>query len=119
MDIKISEESIAQAINESATKALSSSLGGWEVQSAISKVVTQQVAEGAIADAIKDAVSQVNVDILTKKLAEEMQRATIKATVAILQEGLITTICKLRGIGDYSAEDKKERARLKAELFSS
>jgi hypothetical protein len=119
MELKIDQQLIADAINKTASKALESSLCGYEVQVAIASVVTREVAEGAIAEAIKQAVQQVDTAALTQALAVELQRATVRATVAILQDGLMTTICKLRGIGDYSTEDKEARAKLRAELFSA
>jgi len=54
---------------------------------------------------------------LTQHLAEELQRHTTRAVVNVMQEGMLQTVCKLRGIGDYCEADKKERARLKIELF--
>lgn len=119
MELKIDQELIAAAINKTASKALETSLSGYEVQSAIAAVVTREVAEGAIAEAIKQAVQQVDTEALTQALAAELQRSTIRATVALLQDGLTSTICKLRGIGDYSAEDKEARAKLRAELFAA
>jgi len=118
MELKIDQELIAAAINKTASRALESSLCGYEVQAAIAAVVTREVAEGAISDAIRQAVKQVDTAALTQALAVELQRATVRATVAILQDGMTTTICKLRGIGDYSMEDKAARAKLRAELFS-
>ena len=119
MEIEIDQDKIAEALNRTATKALESSLAGYEVQAAISSVVTREVAEGAVAEAIKQAVKQVDVKTLTQAIAEELQRATVRATVALLQDGLTSTVCKLRGIGDYSEEDKAARARLRAELFGA
>ena len=118
MELKIDQELIAAAINKTASRALERSLCGYEVQAAIAAVVTREVAEGAISDAIRQAVKQVDTAALTQALAVELQRATVRATVAILQDGMTTTICKLRGIGDYSMEDKAARAKLRAELFS-
>lgn len=117
MEIKIDPGTIADAMNRSATKALETSLAGYEVQKAIASVVTREVAEGAIAEAIRQAVKQVDVAALTQALAEELQRATLRATVAMLQEGVLSTVCKLRGLGDYSPEDRAARAQLKQQLF--
>lgn len=119
MEIQIDQNAIAEALNRTATKALESSLAGFEVQAAISSVVTREVAEGAVADAIKQAVKQVDTAALTRALAEELQRAATRAVVALLHDGLVSTVCKLRGIGDYSQEDKAARARLRMELFGS
>ncbi len=118
MEITIDQDKITEAINQTATKAVQDSLGSYNVQRAIAEVVTTEVAEGAIAEAIRQAVKQMDTNKLTQHLAAELQRHTVRAVVNVLQEGLLQTVCKLRGIGDYNDSDKKERARLKVELFS-
>ena len=118
MKIELDQEVIDVAINKTATKAIAEALSGYSVTSSIAEVVTNQVATGAIAEAIRKAVEDVDTAKLTQHLAAEMQRATAKAVVNVLQEGLLSIVCKIRGIGDYSDDDKKERARLKEELFN-
>lgn len=119
MKIEIDQDRISNAITETATQALESSLAGFQIQQAIAAVVSKEVAEGAIAEAIKQAAQSIDTAALTQKLAEELQRATIKASVAILQEGLLNTVCKLRGLPEYGDSGKAERQRLRAELFHS
>jgi len=118
MQIELDQDKITEAINQTASMAVEDSLRGYSVQRAIAEVVTKEVATGAIAEAIRQAVKQMDTVKLTQHLAEEMQRHTTRAVVNVLQEGMLQTVCKLRGIGDYSEADKKERARLKFELFS-
>ena len=117
MEISIDQDKIAEAINSTAEKAVQDSLGSYSVQLAISEVVTKEVATGAIAEAIRRAVKQMDTAKLTQHIAEELQRHTTRAVVNVLQEGMLQTVCKLRGIGDYSEADKKERAKLKIGLF--
>lgn len=117
MEIYIDQDKISEAINQTASKAVEDALKGYSIHRAISEVVTTEVAEGAIAEAIRHAVKKMDTAKLTQHLASELQRHTIKAVVNIMQEGMLQTVCKLRGIGDYSDADKKERARLKIELF--
>lgn len=117
MEITIDQDKIAEAINNTAEKAVQDSLGSYSVQRAISEVVTKEVATGAIAEAIRQAVKQMDTAKLTQHLAEELQRHTTRAVVNVMQEGMLQAVCKLRGIGDYSEADKKERAKLKIELF--
>ena len=117
MEIKIDQEAITAAINANATKAVADALGGWEVQKAVAHVVTTEVAQGAIAEAVTAAVKQIDKSALVNALASELQKATTSAVVAILHEGVVDIVCKLRGIGDYSTEDKRKRAAIKAELF--
>lgn len=127
MEIKIDQEAILTAINTNATKAVVDALGGWEVQKAMAQVVTTEVAQGAIAEAIRTAVGQIDKSALVNALASELQKATTSAVVeattsavvVILHEGLVDIVCKLRGIGNYSEDDRRKRAAIKAELFKT
>jgi len=118
VEIKIDQDKIALAMNQTASKAVEDALKGWGVQSAIAEVVTKEVAAGAIAEAIRQAVKQMDTAKLAQHLAVELQRHTTRAVVNVLQEGVLQAVCRLRNIGDYSEADKRERAKLNAELFS-
>ena len=119
MEIKIDQEAILTAINTNATKAIADALGGWEVQKAVAHVVTTEVAQGAIADAIRTAAGKIDKSELANVLASELQKATTSAVVVILHEGLVDIVCKLRGIGNYTEDDRRKRAAIKAELFKT
>ena len=119
MEIKIDQEAIAAAINANATKALADALGGWEVQKAVAHVVTAEVVQGTIGEAIRTATGKIDKSALANALATELQKATTSAVVEILHEGVVDIVCKLRGIGDYTAEDGRKRAAIKAELFKT
>jgi len=116
MEIRINQTQIEEAINNAATKAIAESLGGYHVVRSIADVVSSEVAAGAIAEAIRQAVAQIDNAALVKALATEIQRATTRAVVGILHEGLVTVICRLRNIGDYSTDDKAEREKILAEI---
>lgn len=115
MELKIDSDAIAQAVNDNATKALAKALGGWEMQQALAEIVTDEVAKGAVAEAVRLAVASIDRSQLANALAGELQRATTRAVVTMLNEGLVDIVCKLRGIGTYG-EDVKRRATVKAEL---
>ena len=117
MEIIINQDEVTKAINNTVNKAINDSLSGYDVQKTIASVISKEVAEGAIAEAIKQATSNIDTAALSKVLATEIQKATTKAVVFILHEALLTIVCKLRNIGDYSPEDKKTREELKIELF--
>lgn len=119
MEIKLNQDAILEAINANATKAVTDALGGWEVQKAVAEVVTKEVAQGAIAEAITTAVAQIDKSALANTLASELQKATTSAVVAILQEGVVDIACKLRGVGNYTEEDRQKRAAIKAEVFKT
>jgi len=117
MEIKIDQNSISEAIKASATKAIAEALGGYSVTKSIAETVTKEVAEGTIAEAVRLAVKQIDKADLVKHLAIELQKAMVRGTVDLLHEGILNTVCKMRGIGDYSDSDKKQRERIKAKMF--
>ena len=119
MEIKIDQEAILTAINTNATKAVTNALSGWEVQKAVAHVVTTEVAQGAIADAIRTVAGKIDKSALANALASELQKAATSAVVVILHEGLVDIVCKLRGIGNYTEDDRRKRAAIKAELFKT
>lgn len=118
MTISINRHEIAKAINDAATKALASSQGRYETQRARAAIISKDVAKVAIGEAIRLATSQIDTRAIAQALAAELERACVRSAVALLQDELMSTICTLRGIGDYTTEDKAARARLRAELFA-
>jgi len=118
MQIKIDQSRIDEAINLSATKAIEAAMKSFSVTSAIGDSVTEEIASGAVSEAIRLAVTQVDTKTLTTHLAEEIQKSVTSVVVTILQEGLLDVVCKIRSIGDYSESDKKEKERLRVRLFT-
>ena len=120
MDISIDSNEIADALQRSASKSIADSLGGYSVQKAIADVVTAEVANGAIGEALRRSVKEIDTEELVQVLASEMQRHICKAVVHILQEGVTSSVYRLRCSGTYSylsEEEKENRAHIKHELF--
>lgn len=115
MELKIDSLLIEKAINENISAALTQSLGGYQMTDAVAKIVTAEVANGAVAEAIKVAVEQINKSDLAMTLAQEIQRAVTSAAVAIVREGMVGVVCRLRGVDGYGHE--KERAEVRASLL--
>lgn len=116
MEIQIDEAAIRDSITGSATKAVTTALDGWETQQAIGRIVSATVAEGAIGKAIQEAIARVDHGALVAMLAAEVQRATTRAVVSIIEEGVVDILCKLRNVGTYSTEDKRAREAIRAEV---
>lgn len=114
----MNQEIINAAIQKSVNGAVVEAIGGYSVREGISKAITEQVATGALFKAIALAAQKLDLESLTSSLAKEIEKAATKATVAFLMDGLTAAVCKLRGIGDYSPEDKIKRDAVKMELFS-
>lgn len=117
MELKINEKLIEEKMNLEITKAVADAVSGWKMQSAIADVITSEIAEKTLQEVIRKAVSNIDIDDLVSVLAKEMSRSVVSAVVHILEEGVLDIVCKLRGIGNYSDEDKRERERVKAILF--
>ncbi len=117
MEIEIDMDTIGGAINQSASTAIADAFSGWQAQSAIQKIVTKEIAEGVMAEAIREAVRQIDSASLANALAAELQKVATRTVVSLLREAMLDTVCKLRGIGDYSQSDQAKRAAIKLELF--
>jgi len=118
MQVTLDNEKITRAITDAATDAVVEALKGWEVAKAIGEVITKEVAEGIMAEALRRAIRQIDNERLITTLAVELEKGVVRAVTHILEEGVLDVVCKLRGISDYSDEGKKERERLKHQLFA-
>lgn len=116
MNIELDQTAIAATINAKATQAVQAAFGGYEMQKAVAEIVTTEVAQTVVADAIRQAVASIDKTALTQALAAELQRTTTRAVATMLNEGLVDIVCKLRGIGNYG-DDVARRAAVKAELL--
>lgn len=119
MNISIDSELIEKAINEKINAAISSALGGYEVQKAIGATITEDVASGLIAGALRDAIARLDTAHLTLRLAEEIQRAMTGAVVNLIHRGLAETLVNLSGTSLYSSNREEEITRVLAEIRAS
>lgn len=116
MNIELNESLISEAVNKSATDAITAALCGYKVSNTIGEVVTEQIANGAIMRAINEALVSLDTAALTEMLAREMQNAVTSAVVHIVREGLVDVVCKIRGVDRYGASPL-DRDKVRAELF--
>ena len=113
MDIKVDNETIEKAINENINKAVVNAIGGYEIQQAISKKLSEDVAYKAIGEALDKAIAGIENNKLSQAIAEEMQRTIIKSVSHVVKESTIAIILKLKGIQEYNKEQfKTEHDRL-------
>jgi hypothetical protein len=117
MELKLDQEAIRAAVEKTMGAAVERALGGYDVQQAVAKVITEEVASGTIADAIREAVRTLDRNELIHTLAREIARAVTSATVKLTQEGIVHTIGTLRGVQSYGADAQKQYAAIHAELF--
>ncbi len=117
MNIEINHDDIAAAIQASATKAISDQMGGYKVREAIVAVITEDLAQGLMADSIRKAIAGVDTEALTTAIARELQRSMVIAATRILQDSAVEMIAKMRGIESYDSEREKKIAALRVEMF--
>lgn len=113
MDIKLNEEELQEAINSKMNKAVENALMDYSIQKVIAEKITQSFACGVIGEALDKALASMDVTELTTVLAKEISKATTRAAVHILTDGLIETLLNLRKIPDY---DDKKRSAARMEL---
>jgi hypothetical protein len=117
MDIKISEESLQEAINLQINNVVIGAIGGYSVQEALSKKIAESFSYGVIADAIDAALKSIDTGHLITSLSFEMAKATTRAAVACMTDGLVETLVSIRKIPSYDDEKlKNARMEIKAML---
>lgn len=119
MEVKIDHDQLQTAIAESLQRSVDSAVGSFDMSRMIRERLTSQVAEGAIADAMDQAIAKIDTDALTNTLAAEIQRATTSAVVYLIQEAMTTVILQISGKSLYGEEERKERERVKALIRKS
>ena len=117
MNIEIKHEDIAAAIQGTATKAIAERMASYEISSAIGKVVTAELAEGCMAEAVRLAVRDVDTASLTRALAVELQRSITAAMVSVLQSSAVEIVARIRGVESYASDRKAQMASIRHELF--
>lgn len=119
MEIKIDESVIQKALNDQATKGLANAFGNYDIQRAIQSTISESVIPEIMTTAVVNAASQIDVSKLSQSIAEELTKAVIKGTQAIIRETMVTILLDIRKIPSYDNE-KREKARLEisTKLFS-
>ena len=118
LEISISSADVQSHINSTISQAVKNSLESYTVSSAIGSKITESIIEGSVSQALDLAIRNLDTQALTNMLAAEIQRTVTRAVVAMLQEGFVDILAKMKGLSNYSDDDKKERARLKEQLFN-
>jgi hypothetical protein len=117
MEVKINDEFLSEEIQKTISQAIADALKGWSVRDAIAKVITDEVASGAVGEAIKRSLDRIDKEEIVKILAVELTNAVASGTVMILKEGLLDVLYKIRGLSDYRNEDKQEKEKLRSLFF--
>ena len=119
MEIKIDQEMINAAIQKNANEAIAKALTGWKVSEAIANIITDEAADGLIADSVREAVRGIDTKGLASVLAVELQKHVTSAVVAIVKEGFIEAVLNLRKVPTYDDKARAEaRKKVEAQLFS-
>lgn len=116
MDIKIDECQLQEVLNTQATASVKSSFEGYNMRSAMEKAIADSVIPAIMTEAIVKAASQIDIETLTQKLAEEMARSVTKGVQAIVQESMIDLILDIKKVSQY---DDKKRADARQEVINS
>lgn len=106
MQVNLDEEFITNAIDKHINKAVEEALGSYKVQSGVADVLQQSVVSGAIGEALKEAVAQLDQGKIVHVLAGQIVRSMTSAVVHIVNEGLVSIMLDLRKIPDYDREKR-------------
>jgi hypothetical protein len=106
MKIELDQEKVSEAINIHINKAVEDALKGHSVREAIAQKISAQLADGAVAKAIDNAVSRVDTGKLTQAIAEQIQKTMVSAVAHIVQESFLGIMANMRGFASYEGEEK-------------
>ena len=115
MRVEINEDEIAQAVQESTTKAVTDAMSSYEVERVIRDKCTEAVLQSAIASTVADAVTTTDLTALTTAIAAEFSRTVASAASTIMREAAIGILMNMRDIKDYASD--VEKARVRAEII--
>lgn len=116
MNVTMDPKQLEESVNKHIGSAVEKALGSYDVQNAVKEVICEEVAVGALREAVQEAVAKMDTDSLSTALAEQIERTATAATVRILREGFVDVVCRLRGVSEYSDEGKRRRKEIAAEL---
>lgn len=116
MDLKIDETRLNEAVQRRMTESIESALGSWKVEMAIAQTLTEEVSTGAVAEAVREAVSSIDTQTLVGAMAREMSKAIVRSVAHIVEESTLDIIVKLRSPSLYGDELARYRERVRAEL---
>lgn len=115
MKIEFNEKKISESVQNSTDKAINEAFRGYQIKDAIGKAVVEEIISGTLIESVRQAAKNIKTEALILELTKQVQGAMSKAVLNFMNEGLIETVCKLRGIGDY---DKESREIVRKEIIN-
>ena len=117
MDLRIDEQRVQEAMDANVSETIKNVVNGYRVRSAVEKAVSDSLLGEVLAVAVQNAVSAIDVQVLTRSLAEQMARSVTKATAHLVRTAMIEMILDLKKIPYYEQEKRqKEREKLEVAL---
>lgn len=118
MNIAIDTGHLEQVINERMADAVRDSLRHRDILDAAASELTRQVVAEALADATREAVKHIDRDGLVTTLTKEITRAVSRAVLAIVEDGVVALVARIRRLDEYShLWTPAARQALRVELF--
>ena len=87
MEVQLNIEQIQEVVSEKTVEAVKHAWESYATTQAIADVLANSIAHGVIGEAVQKALSKIDIETLSQRLAEEMSRATVRAVNEILKEG--------------------------------
>ena len=116
MKIELDEIQLAEVVRSTITEGVGNALNSRHVKDQIARTLGNEVATGAVAMAIKQAVGSLDITTLTSTLAQQISRTVTAATVVLLRDSFTDVIARLRGLKDYQKDYEFQIKKIRQEL---
>lgn len=118
MEIKIDEKMVQETLDQETANAVKRTMEGGTIRRAIETTFGESLIPNLIGQAVVDAASKIDLDVLTEHLAKEIARSMTAGAVCVIRDAMTEVIMQLRGVPEYDHPKRDAaRASIKAELF--
>jgi len=116
LQIEIDSSLIQAEIEKTTAAAIKESCADWQVKEKIKESFKNSVLSELMAGSVNAALNAVDFQAISAVMAKELTASIISSTTLVFKESALGTIFELRGLGNYSDEDKAARKKLREEF---
>lgn len=109
MELTIDQEMLRKATEEAVNKAAIEGVKSYGVSSAIKEAIGEALKETAVIQAVKDAVSGIDISGLQEVLCKELSKNIVAASVRMLRRNTAALLVRMEGERYLTDDEMKSR----------
>lgn len=114
--IRLDGAALSEALNSKIHEVVVDAVSGYESRKAVTECISRELLHGVVAQALRQALKDVDTSSLAAELAKQIERTATSAVVAVIVDSFAETIATLRGIESYDSDREKKLQGIRAEL---